>query len=89
VFTIFILVVTYGSKLIVSFFAGKWILEKLAPTAAESKIWPLLLGVVIYVILRAIPIFGWLIGFMVTLIGLGAVYLVVRDSRRTTSMATS
>jgi hypothetical protein len=34
--------------------------------------------VLIYAVLRAIPFFGWILGALVTLCGLGAVFLVVR-----------
>lgn len=78
-FTIFLLLVNYGSKLVIAFWGGRWILVKLAPQAAESKVWPLVLGVVLYVILRGIPIIGWIFGLFVTLIGLGAMWLVFQD----------
>jgi len=79
VMAIFVLLISYGSKLVVAFWGGKWILSKLAPQAAESKIWPLVLGVVLYVLLRAIPVLGWVIGVIVTLLGLGAMWLVFRE----------
>jgi cytochrome b561 len=41
--------------------------------------WALVVGVVIYVVLRAIPILGWLIGAVVTLFGLGAILMALRD----------
>ncbi len=78
---IFVLLVTYGSKLVIAFWGGKWTLEKLFPQYAESKVWPLVLGVLIYVFLRAIPILGWIFGVVVTLIGMGAMWLAFRDWR--------
>lgn len=74
--------VGYGSKLIVAYLVGVLILRSLAPASAEQKFWPLLLGVTLYVILRAIPIVGWLIGLIVTLVGLGAFWLVFQQERR-------
>lgn len=41
--------------------------------------WALVVGVLIYVLLRAIPILGWLIGAVVTLFGLGAILMALRD----------
>ena len=79
---IFVLLVTYGSKLIIAFWGGKWILGKISPQAAETKAWPLVVGVVIYVLLRAIPILGWVIGVIITLIGMGAMWLVFQDWRK-------
>ena len=87
VMAVFVLLVTYGSKLVVAFWGGKWILSKLAPQAAESKAWPLVLGVVLYVLLRAIPVLGWIIGLLVTLLGLGAMWLVFREWQKPTTEA--
>lgn len=77
-FTIFTLFVSYGSKVIVAILGGRLILERLAPTAAENRWLPLVLGVSIYVLLRSIFLLGPLFGFFVTLLGLGAVVLVFR-----------
>ncbi|MBM3145731.1 MAG: polymer-forming cytoskeletal protein [Chloroflexi bacterium] len=79
---VFVLLVTYGSKLVIAFWGGKWVLGKLTPQYAGSKVWPLVVGVLIYVLLRAIPILGWVIGVVVTLIGMGAMWLVFQDWRR-------
>jgi hypothetical protein len=75
VFTAFVLLINYGSKLVVSYLVGRWLVSKIAPQSAGSKVWPLLVGVVVYVILRAIPILGWLIALVVTLVGMGAMWL--------------
>lgn len=80
--TIFVLLISYGSKLVIAFWGGKWLLGKIAPQAAETIIWPLVLGVLIYVLLRAIPMLGWVIGVIVTLIGVGAMWLVYQDWRK-------
>jgi hypothetical protein len=82
VFTTFLLFVTYGSKLIVCYLAGKVILAQFSVQAAYNRLWPLLVGVVIYVLLRSIPFLGWVIGLLVTLFGLGAVWLVYRDEHQ-------
>ena len=79
---VFILLVTYGSKLVIAFWVGKFSLEKTFPQHAESKVWPLILGVVIYVLFRAIPVLGWIIGAVVTLIGMGAMWLTFQDWRK-------
>jgi len=77
-FTIFSLGVSYGSKLVVAFLTGQLVMEKLAPQTTNPKFWSLLAGVVIYVIIRSIPLLGWLVGLAVTLFGLGAIWLVLR-----------
>jgi len=74
-FSAFALFVFYGSKVIVAHLAGTLILERLAPRAAKYRLLPLVLGLVLYVLLRSIPALGWVIGVIVTLLGLGAVWL--------------
>lgn len=81
VVAVFNLLVQYGSKVAVAFLGGRWILEKLIPQSAGNKALALVLGVVLYVILRAIPIFGWLLSVFVTLLGLGAMWLLFRERR--------
>ena len=81
VFAVFSLMVQYGSKAVIAFLGGRWILERLAPQYVENKALPLVLGVVLYVILRAVPFFGWLLSVFVTLLGLGAMWLLFREWR--------
>jgi hypothetical protein len=76
----FSLIVSYISKLVVAFFIGKWLLEKLFPKA-KRNIWPLLVGVLLYVLICSIPWLGWVIGAIATLMGLGAIWLAFRDRR--------
>jgi hypothetical protein len=71
----------YGSKLVVAYLVGKLVLRRIAPQSASRAIWPLLLGVVLYVLLRSIPVLGWLIGVLATLVGLGAMWLLFHEAR--------
>lgn len=81
-FVLFVLVLLYVSKLVVGYALGKWILNKLSPSAAEKVIWPLLLGVLIVVILIALPYVGWLFNFVLTILGLGALWLLAQSLRQ-------
>lgn len=76
-FTVFQLLVSWGSKLVVAYLVGRWLLGRISRDSKPSAVVALLLGVVIYVILRAIPILGWLVGAVATLIGLGAIWLLI------------
>jgi cytoskeletal protein CcmA (bactofilin family) len=75
------LTVLYGSKVIVADLVGTLILKKLSPGALEYRILPQLLGLVLYVVLRAIPVLGWVIEGIVTILGLGAIWLAYRHRR--------
>ena len=74
-FSIFLIFILFLSKVIVSYHVGLLILERIAPKVAARKLWPLLLGLLIYVPLRSIPFFGLALSLVVTLLGLGAVWL--------------
>ena len=84
-FSLFTLFVFYVSKVIVSYLVGLMILERIAPNAANHKIIALILGLLIYVLLIAIPYFGWAVSVIAMIFGLGAVWLVFRGERKTSS----
>ena len=73
-FFVFLFAALYGSKLIVAYTIGSLILKRW-PKVARFRILSLLLGLVIYILLRAIPILGWVIGFVFTFAGLGAIFM--------------
>ncbi|RPI33580.1 MAG: polymer-forming cytoskeletal protein [Chloroflexota bacterium] len=79
---LFSLMVAYGSKLIVSYHVGRWIFKHLSPSAPIPMFWPLLVGVLIYILLRSIPLgLGWLVGVFVTLVGVGSLWRIFREWR--------
>lgn len=81
-FALFSLAVSYGSKLIVAYLGGQWIAQRLGGRVAESRGWALVIGVLVYVLLRSIPFLGWLVGLAATLVGLGAMWLLYRELRQ-------
>jgi len=70
----FVLAMSFIAQIIVSVLGGKLILEKVRPEWAEHKVWPLVIGVVIFAILTSIPVLGYLAGLIAVLIGLGALW---------------
>lgn len=70
----FCLTIGFVAQVIVSILSGQLILSRLNPTLAEHKYWPLILGVVIYALLTAIPFLGSLVWWLVVLLGLGALW---------------
>jgi hypothetical protein len=82
VVTIFTLLVSYGSKVVVSYLIGDLLMKKVAPQASHQAVWAIFIGVGIYTLVRSIPVIGWLIGVAATLLGVGAMWLVYR-SRKT------
>ncbi len=82
VVAVFTLLVSYGSKLVVAYWIGELLIKQIAPNASNPRLWALLSGVLIYVFLRAIPILGWLVAFITTLIGLGAMWFAFQSYRK-------
>jgi hypothetical protein len=78
----FSIAVTYVTKVVVSFLGGRLILARLKPDWAEGRTWPLVVGIVLFVIFTAIPILGRLVNLVVVLLGLGALWLLGRDIYR-------
>lgn len=75
----FVLAATALSKIVIAVLGGRLILNKIKPDWAEHRIWPLTVGVIIFAILAAIPIFGGLFNIVVILFGLGALWLSGRE----------
>lgn len=71
----FILIASWLSRIVVSIWLGRLILQRIKPDWANHRIWPLLVGLIIVVLLSTIPILGGLVGLLISLWGLGAVWL--------------
>lgn len=77
-FWLFLALLVFISKVIVANLSGLFLFEKIYPQAAGHKVWPLLVGLFIYLILAAIPYLGWFVSLLVTWLGMGAVLIVYR-----------
>jgi cytoskeletal protein CcmA (bactofilin family) len=81
------LVISFGTfagfvpQVIISFLGGRWLLEKTRPDRLPNHWTALLIGLIIFVILTAIPILGVLLNGIVILLGLGALWLWWRSTR--------
>jgi cytoskeletal protein CcmA (bactofilin family) len=71
----FSLVWSYITRIVISLLLGQLVFTLFKSPAAEHRWWPLLLGVLIFVIITAIPVLGWLAGLATLLLGLGAVWI--------------
>lgn len=80
---IFNLLVAHISKLVVAYALGRLILRRGSLATASQCFWALVLGIVVYQIPRSlldiVPCVGPLVGFIVTLFGLGALWLPLYD----------
>jgi hypothetical protein len=69
----FLFSINYLAQIVVSFLVGLLLLGRIQPERAAGRVLPLVVGLVLYVILRAIPVLGPLVGLIVVLFGLGAI----------------
>ena len=74
--SVFWLSIAYVSKLIIALLIGRLLLQRFAPHYAQGNLWPLILGVVLYALVASIPYLGWIIATLVTIFGLGALWVV-------------
>ena len=79
---LYVFLVLFCSKLVAAFFLGQLILGAISPRVADTKPWCMLLGVLVYLLLAAIPYFGWLVAVAATFFGLGAMWMSLRDAGR-------
>lgn len=77
--TFFMIFVTFISKVVVAYLVGRLILGRFLQRALRFRIWPLLLGVTLYVLICAIPVVGWVVSLIITFLGLGGVWLAFSD----------
>lgn len=80
VFSTFVLLVAFVSKIIVGYLIGLLILQRFAPRSAARMFLPLLLGAVLFILVSAMPYFGWVFALVSTFLGLGGVWLLRTQS---------
>jgi hypothetical protein len=81
-YALFFVIVMYLSKVIVAFLAGLLILKRYERNNFWFRLGVLALGLLIYVLLAAIPFIGWAVSVVVIILGTGAFFLVMNDDWR-------
>ncbi len=74
-FASFLLYIGYIPQVVVSLLGGQWLLQKTQSNWASSRFAPLVIGLIIFVILAAIPVLGLLVNLIAILMGLGALWI--------------
>jgi len=82
IFSLFLVSLVWLSKAIVAALAGILILERVYPRALEYRASAMTLGLLIYLLLCLIPVVGWVIALVVSVLGLGAMFLSIRQIKR-------
>ena len=75
-------IVAFISKLIFAFQTGFLILKRYERPGFWYRLGVLALGLLIYVLLAAIPYIGWAVAIVVMLLGTGAAFLVFNEDRK-------
>ena len=70
----FWLAVSFLAPIVVGLLLGKWLLKRTLPDRADGRLLPLGLGLLVLAILTAIPYLGPFVGFVVVLLGIGALW---------------
>jgi hypothetical protein len=76
---VFLAIAQYGSKLVVALLIGDLFLRLFRKDYSASSFWPLLLGILLMVVVDAVPVLGTIVSFFVILFGLGAIWLIFRN----------
>jgi cytoskeletal protein CcmA (bactofilin family) len=72
----------YLAQIVVGFLAGVLLLESVLPGRGAGRVLALVVGLIVYVILGAIPVLGSIVGLIVVLLGLGALLIWVWSTVR-------
>lgn len=81
VFALLLAFLNYGTKVITSYALMTYVVDRFAPRAGRFRWLLMLLGLVVYVFLRAIPTLGWVLSVIATAWGIGAAWLAWRGRR--------
>jgi len=76
---LFVLAVSFITKIIISFAIGSAILKGVKKDWSPARVWPLLVGLILFSILAAIPYLGILVNWLVIFLGLGAMWTYFRE----------
>ncbi|NMC28700.1 MAG: hypothetical protein GYA45_01350 [Pelolinea sp.] len=76
-FALFLLVVFSLSKVVAAYVFGEWLMQDVLKTKMQNRWIDLLVGLLFYVILCAIPYFGWVVGLAASLYGTGTLFIAL------------
>jgi len=79
--TIFFLMVFFGSRVVISYLLGSLILRNVGETSYLRRLGILALGMLLFVLVASIPVFGWVASVVAVSFGLGGIWLAYRERR--------
>jgi hypothetical protein len=84
--TLFTALALWGTKVIVACLTGTLLLHAIAKQSEVNRYVAFVVGLVLFEIVAAIPVLGPIVTFVVILLGLGAMWYVYYERRKTTQM---
>jgi cytoskeletal protein CcmA (bactofilin family) len=78
-FVAFAVVTGYIAQVAVGYVGGRWILQTLRPDWTTGRPLPLIIGLLLFVLLSAVPVLGAFLQLVVAILGLGAVWIWARE----------
>jgi cytoskeletal protein CcmA (bactofilin family) len=75
----FLIFASYVPQIILSFLGGQWLLHKIRLNVSNRRFTSLIIGLVVFVILTAIPVFGDILSLIIIFAGLGALWILWRS----------
>lgn len=85
-FTGFTAFVLWGAKVVVACLIGKLLFKQFVPNSADNLLLTFLVGLVLFEVVAAIPFLGPVVTFVTILLGLGAVWYLWYERRKTVGM---
>lgn len=82
VLVFFGVLILYISKFVLSFWIGNYALHRLKFNGQNKMVWSLVIGTIIYLLLSLIPVFGWIVGVIVSFIGIGTIWYTLQNHDR-------
>lgn len=82
IFAVLLFVVGTLSKVVAAYMFGSWLMKDVFKSKAQNQWIDLLVGVVFYVILRALPYAGWVVALAATLYGTGVLFISMSRKKK-------
>lgn len=82
IFAVLLFVVGTLSKVVAAYIFGSWLMKDVFKTKTQNQWIDLLVGIVFYVILRALPYAGWVVALVATLYGTGVLFISLSKKKK-------
>ncbi|MES1022925.1 hypothetical protein ABN584_08495 [Gloeocapsa sp. BRSZ] len=81
----FFVFATFVPQVVISLLGGRWLMQKLQPSTSSKRFVSLVVGLLVFALLTAIPVVGGLLHLITIFLGLGALWIWTRNKRDRTS----